>query len=591
MSTATLTPSSVNDHGGLAGLGDDDHAQYLLLAGRAGGQSAIGGTGVGDELGLRGSSDAALGRVRVTSPLEVDDVSAGDQVAIRYRPTFTTGGGFIGGLISGTADVTYDSSLFIWALLAETTIYRATVAPGFAAFTLVNALPQIVNAANVNLVQALVLNVGVTHHRATSGTSTTTQTIGMSFSPQIRASVSGAVMTYTTGPTAVNVSPTYSTVAGATVNFGTIRGLRCFAPAVALFQPGVGTENLTAYYGVDFENITFPTSGDKVVVRSAMTDAVDRFFLQNNGGARSDFGQGFILNTRLVQILTDSFGLSLGAAGGDMQILWDGASLRFDPLVGDNLLMDFAIVTGRDTYTWRANSFAGSETNYTELRLGFDRFAFGQTGAVGNQVGVFVAPNRAVGVAGGWADFLLTQAGNLDINGFAMSDVSAWVINAISLDALGGGSISDIATLRVGGMTTSLVGVDTTSALAITGRTVFRGSLNLLPVTAAELTADVNNYQAHLSGNSQRAMVRVSSDASRTVTGFDKAISRNNDTIWITNVGSFDVVLGHQHAGSSAANRMLSPTGANLTLGPDESALLWYDDTTARWRILYTTGA
>ena len=41
-----------NDHGVLSGLGDDDHIQYGLLLGRAGGQTLIGGTGSGDNLAL-----------------------------------------------------------------------------------------------------------------------------------------------------------------------------------------------------------------------------------------------------------------------------------------------------------------------------------------------------------------------------------------------------------------------------------------------------------------------------------------------------------------------------------------------------------
>jgi hypothetical protein len=36
------------DHGSMAGLGDDDHAQYLLLAGRIGGQQITGNIGVGE---------------------------------------------------------------------------------------------------------------------------------------------------------------------------------------------------------------------------------------------------------------------------------------------------------------------------------------------------------------------------------------------------------------------------------------------------------------------------------------------------------------------------------------------------------------
>lgn len=493
--------------------------------------------------------------------------------------TFTTGGGYLGGGILSNGTVTYNNSFFIWALLQESKVYLAAAGPGFAAFTLFNALPVIRNSGNFNLVQALVLNCGVVHDRSTSGTSTTAQTTGLSFAAQARASASGATMTYTTGMQAVRFAPVYSTVSGSTVNFGTLVGLDCINPAQGLFQPGAGVETMTAYYGVRVAAIPFGGNVTKAALVSSITPATNARFVRNDGGADSDFGGGDLLDCGAIFIEADNTSISFGLAD-DVGINWNGSALEFDPLSGDDL-----------RFTFGAGIIELDSATPTDLVLNFPQFKFGGTGTVGNQVGVFEAPARTVSVAGGWSDFLLTQAGNLDINGLAMSDVSAWVINSISLDPLGGGSISDIATLRVGGMTTSLIATNITSALNVTGRSVFRGSVNLAPTTPAELTADADDYQGQLSGNSQRSVVRVSSDASRTISGFDKAISRDNDTIWVVNVGANDVVLGHEDAGSAAANRIISNTGANLTLNPDESALLWYDDTDTRWRVLFTTGA
>jgi hypothetical protein len=59
--TTTFSASGVTDHGSLAGLSDDDHTQYALLAGRAGGQQLIGGTGSGDDLTLDTTSNATKG--------------------------------------------------------------------------------------------------------------------------------------------------------------------------------------------------------------------------------------------------------------------------------------------------------------------------------------------------------------------------------------------------------------------------------------------------------------------------------------------------------------------------------------------------
>ena len=74
MSVQVLSAESglaVGSHGDLADLGVDDHLQYLLLAGRAGGQSAFGGTAAGDILGLEGADAAPdTGRVHINSPVE-----------------------------------------------------------------------------------------------------------------------------------------------------------------------------------------------------------------------------------------------------------------------------------------------------------------------------------------------------------------------------------------------------------------------------------------------------------------------------------------------------------------------------------------
>jgi len=57
-----FTEASI-DHGAIGGLGDDDHAQYFLLAGRATGQTAIFGTGSGEGGTLQSTSNATKGKV------------------------------------------------------------------------------------------------------------------------------------------------------------------------------------------------------------------------------------------------------------------------------------------------------------------------------------------------------------------------------------------------------------------------------------------------------------------------------------------------------------------------------------------------
>jgi hypothetical protein len=59
--TQTFEGVTATDHGSLAGLADDDHTQYALLAGRSGGQTLIGGTDASDDLTLQTTSDGTKG--------------------------------------------------------------------------------------------------------------------------------------------------------------------------------------------------------------------------------------------------------------------------------------------------------------------------------------------------------------------------------------------------------------------------------------------------------------------------------------------------------------------------------------------------
>ena len=56
-------PNSEIDHGTISGLLDDDHTQYMLLAGRPGGQTLQGGTAASDNLVLESTSNATKGSV------------------------------------------------------------------------------------------------------------------------------------------------------------------------------------------------------------------------------------------------------------------------------------------------------------------------------------------------------------------------------------------------------------------------------------------------------------------------------------------------------------------------------------------------
>lgn len=109
-------------------------------------------------------------------------------------------------------------------------------------------------------------------------------------------------------------------------------------------------------------------------------------------------------------------------------------------------------------------------------------------------------------------------------------------------------------------------------------------TLSSVPDAPAQITADQNNYQA---GTGRSLFYRLTSDASRTLTGFNPAggTNQNGELHYFINVGANSIVLAHESASSTAANRFTNATGANITLAANEMALLVYDNTSSRWRV------
>lgn len=114
------------------------------------------------------------------------------------------------------------------------------------------------------------------------------------------------------------------------------------------------------------------------------------------------------------------------------------------------------------------------------------------------------------------------------------------------------------------------------------------GTVNVLPGSFA-LTADISPSQITSNQNdyaptsfSTSAVLRLTSDASRNITGL--AGGSDGAIYIIANVGSNNIVLIDESASSSAANRFA--LDGDLTLGADTSAIIYYDSTSSRWRLL-----
>jgi len=101
--------------------------------------------------------------------------------------------------------------------------------------------------------------------------------------------------------------------------------------------------------------------------------------------------------------------------------------------------------------------------------------------------------------------------------------------------------------------------------------------------TSSQLTGDQNNFSTANSEGNNIGVLRLSSDASRTITGFGGG--EQGRFLCLINVGSFNIIIANQSGSSTATNRVITGTGANITMEADDVMKLYYDSTTARWRV------
>lgn len=102
-------------------------------------------------------------------------------------------------------------------------------------------------------------------------------------------------------------------------------------------------------------------------------------------------------------------------------------------------------------------------------------------------------------------------------------------------------------------------------------------------ITPAQIAANQNDYAP--AGIATAETLRLSSDASRNITGLVDA--RAGVVKTIVNVGTNPIVLKNADAGSSAANRF--DFSGDVTLAGKQAALLRYDGTDSRWKLIGST--
>ena len=110
------------------------------------------------------------------------------------------------------------------------------------------------------------------------------------------------------------------------------------------------------------------------------------------------------------------------------------------------------------------------------------------------------------------------------------------------------------------------------------------GALSGAPISPAQIVADTNDYAP--TGLSATGLVRLDTDALRTITGLSSTGIVDGQYLEIANVGAFPIRLHDESASSAAANRLTCPGNRTYVLSVDGGAALRYDSTSSRWRVL-----
>jgi len=110
--------------------------------------------------------------------------------------------------------------------------------------------------------------------------------------------------------------------------------------------------------------------------------------------------------------------------------------------------------------------------------------------------------------------------------------------------------------------------------------TLPRGLLLGAVISPPQITANQNDYNP--TGLATAAVLQLSSDASRTITGL--AGGAEGRVVSLINIGSQPIALADESASSVAANRFT--LGGTLIVAAKQAAMLRYDGTAARWRLM-----
>lgn len=173
-----------------------------------------------------------------------------------------------------------------------------------------------------------------------------------------------------------------------------------------------------------------------------------------------------------------------------------------------------------------------------------------------------------------------TTLAAVTVTGLGATDITVTgqaVINTLSVT--GPATVAGLGATDI-----TVTGQAVINTLSVTGPATMAGAVvvNGL-ISPSQITANQNDYAP--TGVATAFEIRVDSDADRAITGLS-ASQVEGRKILITNDGAFTITLNHEDANSTAANRFDLGADNNLAIEAGATALLSYDGTASRWRVI-----
>lgn len=231
------------------------------------------------------------------------------------------------------------------------------------------------------------------------------------------------------------------------------------------------------------------------------------------------------------------------------------------------------------SYTWTANH---RWTDSDEAQFGTDGdlriYHNGTNGVISNDTGALTFPGNVNALKE--VTFLNSNAGTgayLQVN--VENNAGNRLIFGMTSSVFTGAN--NVGFLQVQGGTLQIGAGSATTTLDSTATLVARQFRRTNVISPAQLVANTNNWAP--TGLGTAATIRFSTDASRDITGI---VAQGAGTeILLINIGAQNAVLVH-NATSTAANQFLCPGAVNFTLNAGDACWIWYDTTSARWRVI-----